>query len=105
MDGCGFFGIYWRIVLPLIKPVIATLGIFTFLMTWNEFLWPLIMISSIEDKTLPLGLTMFQSRLAGRTPWNLVMAATTFSIIPVLIVFILGQKYYVRGITMSGIKG
>jgi multiple sugar transport system permease protein len=105
VDGCGFFGIYWRIVLPLIKPVIATLGIFTFLMTWNEFLWPLIMISSIEDKTLPLGLTMFQSRLAGRTPWNLVMAATTFSIIPVLIVFILGQKYYVRGITMSGIKG
>jgi multiple sugar transport system permease protein len=105
VDGCSFFGIYWRIVLPLIKPVIATLAIFTFLSTWNEFLWPLIMISSIEDKTLPLGLTMFQSHLVGRTPWNLVMAAATFSIIPVLIVFVLGQKYYVRGITMSGIKG
>jgi multiple sugar transport system permease protein len=105
VDGCSFFGIYWRIVMPLIKPVIATLAIFTFLSTWNEFLWPLIMISSIEDKTLPLGLTMFQSHLVGRTPWNLVMAAATFSIIPVLIVFVLGQKYYVRGITMSGIKG
>lgn len=105
VDGCGFFGIYWRIVLPLIKPVIATLGIFTFLGSWNEFLWPLITISSIEHKTLPLGLTMFQSRLAGRTPWHLVMASATFTIIPVLIIFILGQKYYVKGIATTGIKG
>ena len=105
VDGCGFFGIYWRIVLPLMKPVIATLGIFTFLGSWNEFLWPLITISSIDNKTLPLGLTMFQSRLAGRTPWNQVMASATFSIIPVLIIFVLGQKYYVKGIVTTGIKG
>lgn len=105
VDGCGFFGIYWRIVLPLMKPVIATLGIFTFLGSWNEFLWPLITISSIDHKTLPLGLTMFQSRLAGRTPWDQIMASATFSIIPVLIVFIVGQKYYVQGIVTTGIKG
>jgi multiple sugar transport system permease protein len=105
VDGCGFFGIYWRIVLPLMKPVLATLAIFTFLGSWNEFLWPLITISSIENKTLPLGLTMFQSRVAGRTPWDQVMASATFTIIPVLIVFILGQKYYVRGIVTTGIKG
>jgi multiple sugar transport system permease protein len=105
VDGCGFFAIYWRIVLPLMKPVIATLGIFTFLGSWNEFLWPLITISSIDHKTLPLGLTMFQSRLAGRTPWDEIMASATFSIIPVLIVFIVGQKYYVQGIVTTGIKG
>jgi ABC-type sugar transport system, permease component len=105
MDGCGFFGTYWRIVLPLMKPVIATLGIFTFVGSWNAFLWPLISISSIDNKTLPLGLTMFTSRLAGRTPWDQVMAAATFSIIPVLILFVLGQKYYVKGIATTGIKG
>jgi len=105
VDGCGFFGIYWRIVLPLMKPVIATLAIFTFLGSWNEFLWPLISISSIENKTLPLGLTMFQSQLSGRTPWNQVMASATFTIIPVLILFVLGQKYYVKGIVTTGIKG
>lgn len=105
VDGCGFFGIYWRIVLPLMKPVIATLAIFTFLGSWNEFLWPLISISSIEHKTLPLGLTMFQSQLSGRTPWNQVMASATFTIIPVLIIFVLGQKYYVKGIITTGIKG
>lgn len=105
VDGCGFFGIYWRIVLPLMKPVIATLGIFTFLGSWNDFLWPLITISSIEEKTLPLGLTMFQSRLSGRTPWHQIMAASTFTIIPVLVLFVLGQKYYVKGIVTTGIKG
>lgn len=105
VDGCGFFGIYWRIVLPLMKPVIATLAIFTFLGSWNEFLWPLISISSIENKTLPLGLTMFQSQLSGRTPWNQVMASATFTIIPVLILFVLGQKYYIKGIVTTGIKG
>ena len=105
VDGCSFFGIYWRIVLPLMKPVIATLGIFTFLGSWNEFLWPLITINSIDNKTLPLGITMFQSRLSGRTPWHEVMASATFAIIPVLILFVIGQKYYVRGIVTTGIKG
>jgi multiple sugar transport system permease protein len=105
VDGASFVGIFWRIILPLIKPVIATLGIFTFLSSWNQFLWPLIMINSIDNKTLPLGLTMFQSQQLGRTPWNLIMASATFSIIPILIVFVLGQKYYVRGIALTGIKG
>jgi len=105
VDGCSFFGIYWRIILPLCKPVIATLGIFTFLATWNDFLWPLIMINSIDNKTLPLGLAMFQNRQAFKTPWHLLMAAATFSILPILVVFVLGQKYYVRGIATTGLKG
>jgi multiple sugar transport system permease protein len=105
VDGCSYFGIYWQIILPLCKPVIATLGILTFLGMWNEFLWPLVMINSIDNKTLPLGLAMFQSRKAAGTPWHLLMASATFSMVPVLVVFVLGQKYYVRGIVTTGLKG
>ena len=105
MDGASFWRIYAQIIMPLSRPVVATLGIFTFLASWNEFLWPLIMISSVESKTLPLGLTMFQAQIPIKTPWQLVMAAATFSVLPVLIVFILGQKYYVRGIATTGLKG
>ncbi|MCC6314431.1 MAG: carbohydrate ABC transporter permease [Thermomicrobiales bacterium] len=105
VDGASYWRIYAQIILPLCKPVIATLGIFTFLGSWNEFLWPLIMISSVQNKTLPLGLTMFQGQAAVETPWQLVMAAATFSILPVLVLFVLGQKYYVRGIATTGVKG
>jgi multiple sugar transport system permease protein len=105
MDGASFWRIYLQIIMPLSRPVVATLGIFTFLGSWNDFLWPLIMISSVENKTLPLGLTMFQAQVPIKTPWQLVMAAATFSVIPVLIVFVLGQKYYVRGIATTGLKG
>lgn len=105
MDGASFWRIYAQIIMPLSRPVIATLGIFTFLSNWNEFLWPLITISSIENKTLPLGLTMFQAQVPIKTPWQLVMAAATFSVLPVLIVFVIGQKYYVRGIATTGLKG
>ncbi len=105
VDGASFLQIYWRIILPLSTPVIATLGIFTFLGAWNDFLWPLILISSIDKKTVPLGLVMFQSQIPMKTPWHLVMAAATFSMLPVLIIFVLGQKYYVRGIALSGLKG
>lgn len=104
IEGCSFWGIYWRIILPLCKPVLATLGIFTFLGSWNDFLWPLIMINTISKKTLPLGLVMFQSRIAAETPWNLIMAASCFTVLPVLILFILGQKYYVQGIVTTGMK-
>ena len=105
VDGASFFRIFRDIVLPLCGPVLATLGIFTFLASWNDFIWPLIMISSVENKTLPLGLSMFQSRSAMRVPWHLIMAASTFSVLPVLFVFILGQRYYIRGIAISGLKG
>ena len=105
LDGAGFWRIYRQIILPLIRPVIATLGIFTFLWSWNEFLWPLIMINTVDNKTLPLGLLMFQSLTPGRTPWHLVMAASTFSVAPLLVMFVIGQRYYVRGIAMTGVKG
>lgn len=105
IDGCSFFAIYWRIVLPLCRPVLATLGIFTFLGHWNEFLWPLIIINSMDLRTLPLGLAAFQAMSMIKTPWHLIMAAATFSVIPVIIVFLFGQKYYVQGIATTGLKG
>ena len=105
IDGCSFFRLYWTIMLPIAKPALATLGILTFMNTWNDFLWPLIVISTIPKKTLPLGLLMLLEQQAIKTPWHMVMAAGTFSILPILVVFTLGQKYYVQGIVTSGLKG
>jgi multiple sugar transport system permease protein len=105
IDGCSFFRVYWMIILPVSKPVLATLAIFAFMNSWNSYLWPLIVLSSTAKKTLPLGLAMFQARQPLRTLWNLVMATATFSILPILVLFVLGQKYYVQGIVTSGLKG
>ncbi len=105
IDGCNHLRVYAQIILPLCKPVMATLAIFTFMGVWNDFLWPLIMISSRDKKTLPLGLASFQQRVSLNTPWHLVMALAVVSVLPILIIFILGQKHYVRGIVTSGLKG
>lgn len=105
VDGTGRFGIYWRIFLPLSKPVIATLGMFQFMGSWNALLWPLIIISSLNKKTLPLGLAAFQSMASANTPWHLIMAAAVTSVTPIMILFVLGQKYYVQGIVTTGLKG
>ena len=105
IDGCNHLRIYAQIILPLCKPVVATLAIFSFMNYWNDFLWPLIMISSRDKKTLPLGLAGFQQRVSLNTPWHLVMALAVVSVLPILIIFIVGQKYYVRGIVTSGLKG
>jgi len=105
IDGCSYWKLYWRIIVPLSKPVFATLGIFTFMGTWNQFFWPLIMINTVSNKTLPLGLVMFQTRIAAETPWHLIMAASCATVLPIIILFVIGQKYYVKGIVTSGIKG
>ena len=105
IDGCGFFRTYWLIILPLTKPALATLAIFTFVNTWNSFQWPLIVLGKPKVKTLPLLLASLQNQSGMRTPWHLIMAAATIVVIPVLIAFVLGQKYYVRGIVTTGIKG
>lgn len=104
IDGAGYFGVYWRIALPLSGPALATLGIFVFLYFWNVLLWPLVVTDSIDLRTVPYGLAMFVGK-DQIVNWNLLMAASTVSVVPTLIVFILGQKYFVRGITLTGIKG
>jgi len=104
IDGCGFFGIYWRLVLPLSKPALATVGIFSFYGNWNDLLGPLIYLNSMNKFTLPLGLEFFVS-VRGTTYWNLLMAASVIVLIPCLVLFFAGQRYFVQGIALTGLKG
>ena len=103
IDGCGKWGIYMNVILPLSKPALATLTTFVFLSNWNSFMWPLIVISSPEKRTLPIGLHAFMG--ANTTEWSLLMAASLMVMVPVLVVFMLGQRYFVKGIVLSGLKG
>ncbi len=103
IDGCTPWGIYWRIFMPLSKPALATLGVFAFMGIWNDFLRPLVFINSIRKMTVPLGLGTMQGMYS--TNWPVLMAGTVISVIPVIIVFLLAQEYFVKGITLSGLKG
>lgn len=102
IDGCNPFTTYWRIFLPLSKPALATLGVFIFMGMWNDFIRPLIFINSIENMTLPLGLANMQGSYA--TDWPVLMAGTFISMIPVLIIFLFAQDFFVRSVTLSGLK-
>jgi multiple sugar transport system permease protein len=103
IDGASEFGIYWQIVLPLAQPALATVAIFTVLNTWNDFLGPLVYISSQDKFTLSLGLAQFRGLYA--TQWQYLMAASTVVIAPTLALFFLAQRYFVQGIALTGIKG
>lgn len=103
IDGCTLFGIFWRIIVPLSKPALATLTTFTFMGSWNNFMWPLIVTNSMELKTLPIGLASFQDQYT--TDWTLLMAGSIIALIPVLVVFIFNQRYFVEGIQLGAIKG
>jgi len=103
IDGCSLWGVYRHVILPLSGPALATLTTFIFLGTWNSFMWPLIVINSMEKRPLMLGLYAFMSRYT--TDWPLLMAASVIVMAPVIIVFLLGQRYFVRGIVLSGMKG
>lgn len=102
IDGASEFRIYWSVVLPLCRPVLATLGIFTFMSTWNDFLWPLIVMLREESYTLPVAL----ANLNGQHPtsFGLLMAAAVVVVLPVILVFLLAQRYVIQGIATSGIK-
>lgn len=103
IDGCSEFRIYWNIMLPLAKPALATVGILTFMFSWNDFLGPLIYLSDKMKGTLALGLSMFVGQY--QTEWALLMAASVLMMLPMLILFFVFQKYFIRGFMMSGIKG
>lgn len=103
IDGASSLDIYARIIIPLSGPALATLGVFTFMGQWNNFLWPFVMTDRPEMKTVTVGLRMFQGQFT--TQWNLLMAGTVMSIIPILIVFLLAQRYFVRGIALTGLGG
>jgi multiple sugar transport system permease protein len=102
IDGCSRFGVLWRIILPLSRPALATLAIFTFMGVFNDFLWALIVVSSEDLKTVQLGLAIFRDRY--QTDWGQLMAASVTATLPILLVFFFAQKYFIRGITLSGLK-
>jgi multiple sugar transport system permease protein len=105
LDGCNPFQIYWKIALPTALPALATLGIFTFIATWNSFLWPLIVTNSETMRTLPVGLAAFKGSFRENTQWGQLMAAGVISVVPALAVFLVGQKYFIQGLMSGSLKG
>lgn len=103
IDGCSTLGIYWRIFLPLAKPALAAVGIFAFIQRWNAYFGPLIYVSSREKQPITVVLALFKD-VQGSLQYNLVMAGAVISIIPCIVIFLLFQKYFVKGITVTGIK-
>lgn len=103
IDGCGFFGIYWKIILPLSRPAMATLTTFTFMGNWGSFMWPLVVTNTMEMRTLPIGLESFKTLYS--TDWNLLMAGSVMVMLPIIIIFIFNQRYFIEGVKLTGIKG
>ena len=103
VDGAGHWTIFWRIILPLSKPALAVVALFHFIFVWNDFLGPMIFINKPDQRTLALGLQLYQSK-AGLTPWHLLMAASTLVALPVLVLFLLTQRLLVKGVSAEGLK-
>lgn len=105
IDGASEWRIYWRIILPLQKQALAALGIFAFVYHWDSFLWPLVVITDEDYNTLPLGLNSLRNAYSSQANMNMLMTGSTLAVIPSLIVFVALQRYFVKGITMTGMKG
>lgn len=104
MDGCNPWQIFWKVALPLATPALAALGIFVFINTWNSFMWPLIVTNSESMRTLPVGIATLKGSFRDTTDWTVLMAAATLSILPVVIVFLIGQKQFMKGILAGSVK-
>ncbi len=102
IDGCSEFGIYWRVVLPLAKPALATVGLFTFIGAWNDFLGPLLYLNE-RTYTLSMGLQRFVSQHGAE--WAMLMAASTVMTLPIIFIFFFAQRTFIQGVTLTGIKG
>ena len=105
IDGCNLFTTFFKIVLPLALPVIATLAIFTFVTSWNSFMWPLIVTNSESMRTLPVGLAIFKGSFREITLWGDLLACSVICTIPVVGVFLLGKKYFINDIMQGAVKG
>lgn len=103
MDGAGPFRRYWRLILPLSRPALATVAIFTFLACWDEYVWALITINDPNKRTLPIAISLFQGQHL--TDWGLVFAASTITIVPVILVFAIFQRQFIRGLSGEALKG
>jgi len=105
VDGANHFVIFWRIVLPLSQPALATLAVFSFMGSWNAYLWPLFTARRAEVMTLPVALATLQAGPRALTEWNMVMAGSVVAVLPILVVYLLAQRWFVSGVISSGIKG
>lgn len=103
LDGLGHFGIFWKIMLPLSKPPLITLGVFTFIGNWNNFFGALIYIDSEEKFTLPLLMNIFRSQYT--VEWGTLMAGATITVLPLIVIYLFAQKSFIEGIAMTGVKG
>lgn len=105
VDGANHFVIFWRIMLPLVQPSLATLAVFSFMSSWNAYLWPLFVARRDEVMTLPVALATLQAGPRALTEWNMVMAGSVVAVVPILLVYLLAQRWFVSGVISSGIKG
>jgi multiple sugar transport system permease protein len=103
IDGASEFAVFWKVVVPLSKPALATLAIFAFMGSWKDFLWPLLVTNRVDMRTLEVGIANFSTLYA--TDWPHQMAAAVIVMMPIVLVFLLTQKYFVKGITLTGLKG
>lgn len=103
IDGCSHWGTFWRIIVPLSRPALAVVALFHFIYVWNDFLAPTVFLTHRDQFTLALGLQLYQSK-SGNTPWNLLMAASTMVVAPILLLFVIAQRSLVEGITAGGVK-
>ncbi|MFD9424178.1 carbohydrate ABC transporter permease [Streptomyces sp. NPDC060054] len=102
LDGCSEWQIFYRIVLPLLKPILATLGVFVFLWHWNDFLWPLVIGQSTDMRTLTVGIASLQQQ---NVPLNVVLSGSVIAFVPIFAAYLVGQRYFTEGVSASGIKG
>lgn len=105
IDGASTVTTFFRIMLPLAGPAFSTLGVLSFMASWNSFLWPLLIVSDRKMMTLPLALSTLQGLYPGQTEWNLIMAGTVITVLPMFIVFLLAQRWVIEGVASSGLKG
>jgi ABC-type glycerol-3-phosphate transport system permease component len=103
IDGCSFIQIYYKIFLPLSKPALATLGIFTFLGSWNNLIGPLVYLNEVPTMTVTLGLTLLTTQAGAR--WELIQAGAVISVLPMIVIFLVGQEHFIQGIARTGLKG
>lgn len=104
MDGCNPLQTFWHVALPLARPALVALAIFTFITSWNSFMWPLIITQSESLRTLPVGIATLKSSYRDITDWSVLMAASTISIVPIVLVFLAGQRHFIQGILQGGVK-
>jgi multiple sugar transport system permease protein len=103
VDGCGPFGVFWRIIFPLLRPALAVTAVFTFIWTWNDFLGPLIYLTATDNYTVPIALNAFLDS-TGTSNWGAMFAMSILSLVPLFLVFLFAQKQLVQGIATTGLK-